>query len=169
MPYTGVLVGKSIKLSRLKVDSFRFEMLRALDNIADGIEVDFEKTFETFEEQPEFKRNLSLSKGLMVVDVFTEDINYNRLNYGTEEHIIEAKNAPNLVYKKGYTSKTVPRVIGSRQSSYAGPTRRRKSVIHPGFMAREFDKAIQKKWEPRALRRLEEAMRRATKASGHGR
>jgi len=168
MALTAALVGKSVKVSRLKADEFRFEMLRTLTEIAEGMQDDFEKTTKTFEHPVEFVIHLSLSKGLMLAETSTTDEIYAMLNDGTPEHLITARNAPNLVYKKGYTSKTVTRWIGSRQSAYAGPTRRRKAALHPGTKPREFDSVIQEKWQPIAQSRLEKAMRRAADKSGHG-
>lgn len=166
MAYTGAIVGKSIHAKKPKIDLFRFHMLRALNAVAVGMKKDFETTTETFEERPIFEIHLSTTGGLLLAEVSTDDENYTRLDEGTPEHIIVARNAPNLVYEKGYTSKTIPRVLKSRQSSYAGPTRRRKTVIHPGFKAREFSGTIMRKWEPRVKTKLEEAIRNAVREAG---
>lgn len=158
MPYTGSIVGKSIHAKKPKVDQYRFRMLRALEKLGEGMKKDFEKTVETWEDHPEFVIHMSTTKGLLLVEVSTDDEIYAYVDGGTEEHIIEAAIAPYLVYKKGYTPKTVPRVLSSGPSSYAGPTRRRKVVIHPGTEPRNFAEVVQEEWTPRAKKFLEEAI-----------
>lgn len=164
------LVIKQIKPSRLKVDAMRLQLLNDMRKVATKIKADFEKTVATWKTKVKFEVQISLSGGIQV-EVFTTNEIYGYVDKGTEEHIVEAKNAPFLVFKWGgpgsYSAKTTPRVIGSKDSSQSGTKRGFAWVLHPGNAPREFSKEIQKLWEKKFLRAMEASMRVVAQVSGH--
>jgi hypothetical protein len=111
---------------------------RAIGNMRSGtakdIAVDFDVTQQTFRRKNEVQIN---EKGNNQADIFISDPIYYFLNFGTRVRY--------ATMSDDWQSKTVPRLIASRQGSgrvlYVRTDRPR-----PGIKARHFDEEIAKKW-----------------------
>ncbi|MCI0349918.1 MAG: hypothetical protein L0Z53_10875, partial [Acidobacteriales bacterium] len=68
---------------------------------------------------------------------------YRFVTRGTRAHVIKPKRKTFLRFRSVYRAKTTRRVIGSKQGGASGePVFTRKSVLHPGTKAREFEEEI---------------------------
>jgi len=167
-----MILMKSIKPKRMKVDALRLELLTKLNKVARDIKKDFEKTTETWERKVEFEVLKSLKGGPSLM-IATDDEIYGYVNNGTKPHMIWAgiytgkSTAKVLAFPGTYTAKTMPGVIGSNPGGSSGKMIFRPYVHHPGTKARHFDRTIRDKWRSNYKRRMEGAMRRAAEKSGH--
>ena len=168
-----MIVSKVVKPKKLNEATFRLELLNAMRAVGKEIKKDFEATTQTWEEEnkPEFGMIISLSGGgpSLVVDVEGNGEIYGYVNNGTRPHLIPGGGPGVLKISEGYRAKTMPGVIGSRAGG--GGNRfiiRKTQVKHPGTEPRHFDKTIAKKWQKPFKKAMEEALKRAAKASGHG-
>jgi hypothetical protein len=73
-----------------------------------------------------------------------------------------------LKFKSIYAPKTSPGRIVPKTGGASGDDVFSKGVIHPGIDAREFDKTLQKEWQPIFRKRMQDAMSQAAQVSGHG-
>jgi len=129
---------------------------------------DFRKTTETWEHEPQFDRLIQVGPASVEILVGTDDKIYRYVDEGTKPHLIPKGRPGLLAFPSGYVAKTTVNVIGSKAGgSYGDTVFVHGQVHHPGTKARNFDKLIQKKWGPLYKKRMEAAMRKATKASGH--
>lgn len=161
------IVTKTIKPSRLKEKEMRLELLNALRKAAKDIRKDFDLTVKTWEHKPEFQEVISLGGNSPSVLVGTDDEIYRYVDEGTKAHIIRPKKAKRLRFQGTYTAKTSPGVIGSSSGGSSGDVIYSTGVHHPGTKARKFSQAIEKKWAKAFKGRMEDAMQRARKKSGH--
>ena len=87
------------------------------------------------------------------------------VDQGTRPHVILPRNAPNLVFKTGYSPKTLAKpartVAGGGKAT--GPTVYAKKVNHPGTEAREFTKTIAEDIKPKFKSEIENAFRQAAR------
>lgn len=138
---------------------------RALENglsaAARGARVDFNVTTRTWTHRPEF--NIDKSPGKR--KVYTDDTVYKFVSGGTKPHDIRPKNGKVLVFGgPGFKAKTSPGVIGSKKGKKgSGTIITPKVVKHPGTVARNFDKAVQKKWREQLPRIIQNAINKAVK------
>lgn len=170
----GALVIKQIKPARLKEDAMRLALLNGMHKTRTEMLKDFEATTETWEHKVKFESAISEALGGPSVNVVTNDEIYNYVNNGTKPHPIFAGIFTGLSGKRAlsfrngkYKAKTKVRVIGSTPGGPTGTKIARPYVQHPGSEGRHFDEEIQKKFEPRFKRLMEEAMKDAAHASGH--
>lgn len=168
------IVVKQIKPARLKVDAMRLELLNPMRDIGKEIKDDFELTTASWTHKPAFEvvRAIASVGGTVEVMVATDDEVYTYVDKGTRPHIIRAKNGKRLAFQwagpGSYRAKTAPGVLGSTSGGASGEMVYPMVVHHPGTKARNFDVIIQKKWQPRFKQRMEYAMKKVAKASGHG-
>jgi len=162
---------KEIKPARFKQEAFKAALRTAARQAAKDIAKDFEKTTATWKHKPKFEQVVSVDPNVEAL-VGTDDKIYGYVNDGTPPHPIFPKRAKALSFrwagKGSYRAKTKPRIIGSTPGGSTGPRVAFPYVQHPGTKARKFDETIEKKWRAPFKRRMEQAMRRAAKASGHG-
>lgn len=173
---------KAIKPARLKVDAMRLALLNELRSIGKEIKKDFELTTRSWEgEKPIFEIDISLKQPGPTVFVGPKEdgskgfLKYLWTDQGTKAHPIFAgiytgksnKRVLSFPSRAGFISKTLPGVIGSRAGGSSGPMEKLAYVNHPGTKPRNFDKAIYRLWLPKFKRRMEAAMAKAAKASGH--
>ena len=164
---------KQIKPSRLKADSLRLKLLSTMHKVEREMKKDFKDTTETWEEHdPKFESLVAMAPNGPEVMVWTDDEIYGYVNNGTPEHIITAKTKKAMTFNWDgygtYVPKTTPNVIGSVQSSVAQNQVYFAAVVHPGTEARNFDKVIQEKWQPKFKDYCEQALREFKNESGHG-
>ncbi len=166
-----MIVTKAIKPGRFRSEAFARAIGAAAKQAADEIQKDFEATTATWKHKVKFDKIVSLEPSPVEVLVGTDDEIYRYVDEGTKAHPIFAKRAPALVFAWGgpgsYTPKTKPRVIGSTPGGSSGPTVFRAYVDHPGTEARQFDKTIRQKWEPKFKRLMEGALKTARQQCGH--
>ena len=167
-----VLVTKVIKPKRLNKDAMRLALLTALHASGSEIFKDFQKTTKTWKRKPKFVTQIGIKGGPTVL-VGTDDPIYKYVDEGTKPHKIPRRPGGKPLYfqwggKGSYHAKTRPRMIDSWAGFPAGPFRVFKSVQHPGTKARNFADEIQRRRQPWFKKRMEQAMRDAAKASGHG-
>lgn len=130
-----------------------------------AVKVDFMVTTATWTHQPNFEITRPNDS---TWQVSTDDKIYGYVDSGTPRHPISAKNAPSLAFfKDGFRPKTRPGWIGSNKGSVANKNLRRpKTVMHPGTTAREFAKAIKKKWDEEWPRQIARAIRAQQRYGG---
>lgn len=164
---------KEIKPSRLKVDALRLELLNEMRKVATEVKKDYEKTTKTWKHKPKFEMDVSLKPPGPTLIVETDDEIYRYVDKGTKPHLIWAgiytgkSNKKVLAFPSKFSPKTKVGVIGSTAGSSGGDMVRRPYVEHPGNKPRGFEEAIEKIWKPKYKRRMEGAMRKAARASGH--
>lgn len=153
-----VVMPKSLK--HLDASKYLKAVSNSLNMLAEDILVDFNVTTQTWASRPVFKIKKSDDYERTIS---TNDSVYFFLNFGTQPHVIAAKNAKSLSFQgKGFKAKTTPRFIGSgqgrkAQGKYLFPV----SVNHPGNTARDFDIAISEKWEKRVPEIVQRAINSA--------
>ena len=149
----------AIKPKPIEALIFRLAIIREESKIAKDVEKDFIKTTKKWKKKPVWIRDVDHTKEKIIIFVGTENEIYGYVDKGTKKHIIRPKKAE---------------VLRFRGSSYRGRGRPRASdyvytklVNHPGFKGYGHSKRIGKKWQPLSLARLNAALARAAKKSGH--
>lgn len=119
----------------------------------------FKDTTATWTHQPSFEIE---HENTGRWSVSTDDQIYQWVDQGTRAHVIRARNAPLLRFTVPFTSKTVPRWIGSRPGSRGNQWVSKKQVQHPGTKPREFRRIISQRAQGPTVARLREALKQAT-------
>jgi predicted amidohydrolase len=159
-----MIVSKAIKASRLKDEAMRMALLNGMRKVGRDTVKEYEKTFETWSNKPKAEFLISLSgEGPTVV----AGIGGNEKAAKHWRYLNEGTSVRHAVMSSDWKSKTVPNIIGSFSGEGEVVFVSRKINL-PGIEARNFDKLIEKEMKPRFKREMEEAMRKAAKASGHG-
>lgn len=127
----------------------------------------FEQTTQYWATRIDFDERMSMSGGVVFIEVSTDHPLYYLLDVGAEEHTIDAYNYPTLVFRENYTSKTQPGVIDSQPSERSGDFQRKASVTHPGFEPRAFEEAIREEMEDEFIQETQEAVDNFARKSGH--
>lgn len=150
---------KAIKPKPFEAQVIRLAIIREESKIAREIERDFIKTTKKWKKRPIWIRSIKHTKNQIVIFVGTENEIYGYVDKGTKKHIIRPKKAEALRF---------------RGSSYRGRGRPRASdyvfakfVMHPGFKGYGHSKRIAKKWKPLVVIRMDAALARAARQSGH--
>jgi len=163
-----VLVVKPIQPKKFNDKVFFDEFEKVAKKTAKDIEKDFKKTVATWDTKVKFETIIAVGPKSVDILVATDNEVYGYVDRGTKEHLIQPKKPDGvLAFKSRYRPKTIPNMIGSRSGGSSGDTVFAKWVIHPGTKARNFSKVISKKWKPIYKRRIEQAISRANKKSGH--
>ena len=179
-----MIVAKSIKPSRFRSEAFTQAITAAANEAAKQIQKDFEATTKTWDHKPQFVKEVDVKTSPVQVLVGTDDEIYRYVDEGTGLYGPKKRKYPIFagIYtgksnkkalsfrwggKGSYRAKTRPGVIGSTSGGPSGPMVAFPYVEHPGIKPRNFDKTIQKKWEPRFKRLIEQAMSIGSKNSGH--
>jgi len=109
----------------------------------------FWRTTRRWKNRPKFNRKYRRTSLSMEMTVSTQDKIYNLVNSGASPHTITASKAPRLHFQIGYRAATSPRVIASTHFVRFGKFVHPYTVKHPGFVAREFTKAIAEEYGPK--------------------
>lgn len=148
--------------SVLKTKKLESELYDVLTKIERNIKDDFEKTVKTWDKKPEFKTTHKGPDGDdLVLEVSTDNEIYGYVSGGTRPHEIRPRKAKALAFQANYRAKTVPKRLPSRKGGKSGPTVIRQSVQHPGTEAREFEKLIMKRQQPKFRRFVQQAIKNA--------
>ena len=161
-----MILFKEIKPKRFKEAAFRAALIDEMRKVGEDIKRSFNQTTATWKNRPEFEVVMALKHGPEVF-VWTDDEIYGYVSGGTEEHVILPVNAQALRFREGFIPKTRPGTLVSVAGAQFGKVIMTAGVIHPGTKPRDFDKQVKAKWEKPFKRRMEQAMKRAAKASGH--
>lgn len=159
---------KAIIPKRAKMVSgaaFEKQVDKVLSQAEEDIKREYRKTVRTWRFKTPF-----YSKRTKTATEWRSDIGphgrgerlYSWIDLGTKEHPITPKNAPALVFLRGYKARTSPKVIGSGAMRRFPPLWRVQKVkqkINP----REFSETIAKAYQPVFLRNMEKAFGIAAK------
>ena len=116
---TKILLRSIVPNKIFDLDKFDRESQKVLNDIVKKAETEFKKTTATWRRKPDFIiKRASGSK--LEASVYTTDEIYGYVVRGTRAHIITPKRAPALRFQTGFTSKTIPRKIGSRSRGQIG-------------------------------------------------
>lgn len=146
-------IGNPAKI--LNPDKLEKAIKNALNETALAVKVDFNVTTQTWTNRPKFEIK---SNGDWERVIYTQSEIYGYVDKGTRPHRIEPRNASRLAFQSGYTAKTTPRVIASRQGGKSGNVVYSYGVNHPGFEGREFSDTIGNKWAKEWPRQLDRAI-----------
>ena len=159
---------KTINPGKFNQKGMRDALTAETQAISKDILLDFELTTATWKHQPKFERLVQVGPDKVEILVGTDDEIYGYVDKGTKPHVIRPKRKGGvLAFPSGYNAKTVPNIPSSFKGGSFGTIIFAGAVKHPGTKARNFDKVIRKSWLPKMKRRMEAAMRRATKASNY--
>lgn len=161
---------KSTFTKELKGRAMRGKLLNALRLVQVRMVEEFEKTVETWENPPNFRREqgkVRETEQLAWIDVTTDDDIYGLVNEGSPPHFIGPRGDNMIIFHSEYTQKTMPGVIDSFEGG-AGPKDRLIEFIpeHPGFPGRHFDQQVAQDFMPLFRYEMNRAMAEAAKASG---
>jgi hypothetical protein len=146
-------LAKGIKPKKLRVDKVRQNLLNTLRSEGNIVKKEYEKTIATWNDPPKFEVLIGLERkeggtATVLIGPTGTELQVNKFVWtdeGTEEHPIEAKNAPFLVFQSGYTPKTQPGKIASGPANRFGEFVKKKQVDHSGTEARRFTEIIVKR------------------------
>lgn len=138
----------------------------ALGIMADMI-ADFNKTTKTWKHNVDFKGVVKDEPEQISVSTSTNDKIYGYVDQGTRPHIIKPKKAKALFFASKFKPKTKPHVINSTQGQQGERDTHAMVVHHPGTDARYFARDIQAKYQPILKSRMEKAITKAARESGH--
>lgn len=128
------------KSKRLTPEKVQRVVTRNLKTAVEHARSDMQKPTENWsaDNQPTFVVKFDKNGA----QVTTDSTIYHWLDAGTKPHQITIVNAPRLIFKTDYVSKTVPRFLGTRTGGASGPTVGAITVNHPGISAREWTVVI---------------------------
>lgn len=117
-----------------ELNMFPEQIEHALDVIAECAKLDFESTADDWKRKPKF----TITKSPGVREVYTEDVNYARINYGTRgPYPIEARNGrAMLIYGKNPKTNAAYGIKNDKVKE--GEIFFAKKVKHPGIAPRAF-------------------------------
>jgi len=118
-------------------------MTNQMNGIAQSMKIDFEVTVQTWDDPASFTIE---APSIWVRIISTGDEIYSMLNRGTQPHRILPRNGGVLRFNTPFRAKTRPNSISSGAGSIGNNEVFSRGVNHPGTEARNWDKAIAKKW-----------------------
>ena len=152
----------------LSIGAVRLEVLNAMRKVGTQVKRDYRETTKTWRHKPKFSSKVSLARGRPVLDVYTEDIIYQYVDYGTRRHPIKAHNpSGRLHFMKTFYPKTIPGVLGSVKGASFPPWAAPQEVMHPGTKARRFTPLIEARHSRSLSIAIDGAIKRALEKSGH--
>ena len=160
-----VIVLKQIKPDKFKEKAFLREFTKAATKTSKDIEKDYKKTVTKWKRKPKFTRLVQIGPNAIEVLVGTDNKIYGFVDEGTKAHIILPRKRKVLRWLgKGYDGRNPPRGKGRpKKSDYTFAA----YVFHPGFKGYHHSEKIAKMWNKKFKRRMEAAMRRGVRVSGH--
>lgn len=124
-----------------------YEILNDTKSYARYIRRELLKPTATWEHKPKFKIEKAgpRADGSVASAAYTEDVNYVRIDQGTEEHPIAPKKSPYLALKN-VTPKTTPNSLEAVPGqTIAPPSVVYGEVMHSGIEARNFSETVREK------------------------
>lgn len=150
----------------LDIDNLKNELSDVLDEVKEGVLVDFESTVSTWLTPVSFRGQKIITTSGIGIQVQPSGGGaeiWSYVNEGTRPHVIRPKFARSLAFRSGYRPKTRPGRIKSGSGGPSGSTLFAQQVMHPGTEARDFTRLIAEKWKPEFKRIGENAMRRVAR------
>ena len=159
---TNVIVLKEIKPSKFEQKAFMREFTAEAKRSARDMTKDYRKTTVKWKRKPKWQTIIRMGPRAIEILVGTDNEIYAYIDLGTRKHWIFPRR------------RKVLRWIGTSYRGRGGRGRPRKSdyaysMGHEvsGIKARHYSKKIQKVWNKKFKRRMEAALRRGVRASGH--
>lgn len=149
------------------------EVKSSLERFRKPAVAEFEKVTDNWKRKPKFVAGVFITPSGDEISLFVEPAGENAKYWewtsrGTRPHIITARNAPALYFRRNYTPKTQPgnppTYGGSGRSS--GAFVRTLQVQHPGTTPRLFEEAIGGRIANDFRREVENAIRRGLRKAG---
>lgn len=161
-----MISAKAILPGKFDPDAFSREIIKEAEKLNKEIQKDFERTTQTWNHRPHFKATVSVQADLILGYVRTvriyghkpPELIYYFLNQGTRVRFAKMT--------RDFEPKTRVRVIDSFPGA-GGLDSVDVRFPMPGIKARKFDEAIATKHRARLKFRMEVAIARGAKASGH--
>jgi len=176
-----VILTKAIKPKPLKVDALRLKLLSALHKCERDMVKDFKRTTSTWSHQPKWESAISLMQPGPTILVGTDDERYRWISEGTGKYgptgqpyeiwagyYTGKSDKKVLAFASAFTPKTSPGRLDAGPGSSGEVNVHVPYVVHPGIKPRKFEKQIADLWRKKFKERMEQAMREAAQASGHG-
>lgn len=164
------VIFKPITPEAFKIDGFNAELKKQLQPVANGMERDYRKGFQTWSNasKPEVKVELVINifGGVSItIDIIGQI--YEFVHDGVRPHRISIRRARRLVFQRGYRAKTQPGIIAARAGGPFGDVVHAITVQHPGYPGRKFTTPIVQKWRPAFERGAQRGLDYGAKKSGH--
>lgn len=157
-----VITIKAPKGHTINLNKVRSALADAKSRMADVIEFEYQKTTATWNEKPNFVKEIKTGEVYVHPDMRTTIGRiYMYTDLGTKPHVIVARNKPRLVFNWPTIPKTRPRHIGSGLGHKGANLAVKKSVRHPGTTPREFSETISKMQGPKFSRLVQNLLREA--------
>lgn len=161
-----MITAQAILPGRFDPDAFSREIIKELRKFNEEIKKDFEKTVATWDHKPKFRATVVVYQDLIEGHVRTvriygkkpPELIYYFINQGTKVRYAQMT--------RDFSPKSRVRVIDSFAGS-GGLKRVSVKQPNPGIKGREFNVAIATKHKARLALRLQVALKRGAKASGH--
>jgi len=167
---------KAIKLRPFNKRAMRLSIVAGLEEFAEIVQGDLEKTTRTWAEPVDFDIEITQTSKVLegVKDVKitfeTDDMRWIWTDEGTKPHIIKPKPSNKrglLFFNSKFTPKTKPGSLRSGKG-FSGPPKVSKAIVHhPGTKAREFSQQIKKKRALKFRQVMNAALKRGAEASGY--
>lgn len=143
--------GRKIREAMLK--KMRRNTARDLKNL-------FRDTVFGWSNKPVFLAKYGGGLDELSVEVYTNDEIYALVNAGAKPHPIPKTGTTYMRFRPGYRASTTPGLLKSRRAYRSGPfVTAFKIPMHPGFVAREFDKTIRDHYLPTFYDDMQDAIR----------
>jgi hypothetical protein len=163
-----MLIWKEIKPAKFDPDKFMDEVGIEALSIADDMLLDLELAVATWDHKVKFEEEVNVTTSLVEILVGTDDEIFRYVDEGTKPHpIMPKKPGGKLRFQSGYKAKSTPGVQVSSVGGPFGDVVYAKGVQHPGTKARNFTGQLTLRWRIQVYRRLNLAIQRAVKQSGH--
>ncbi len=147
------------KPDKFNEKAFQQEIIVEMSKVGRDIRVDYEKTTKKWKRKPKFVVTAMIRPRLIKVMVGTDNEIYMYVDFGTKKHIIRPRKRRVLRWLgKGYSGKGRPKGSDYIFAAY---------VNHPGFKGYKHTDRMIKKWRKLFPRRMEKALARGIRASGH--
>lgn len=161
-----VILVKAIKATKLKEDVFRLELLNELRKTGTAVKRDFERTTRTWKgDKPKFESAVSLSRADGGPTLLVEPTGgkgakkWGWLDKGTKVRY--------ATMTSNFSPKTRPGSLDSG-AGRGGVAFINKKRPRPGIKARGWSVLITNSWRRPMKQRMQKALARAAKKSGHG-
>lgn len=156
---------KGLKPKKLKVKQVRLNILNALRAEGKIVKKELEKTTATWKgAKPTFEIAIGLTgkDAIVLVGPAGDPKGAQKwvwLDEGTKPHIIQAKSAPNLIFRdgRGFKAKTKVKTFSSGAGANTGAIVQKKKVKHPGIQARDWTGEISKLRKKRFTKSMQKA------------
>lgn len=170
-----MIIVTPIKPKAYRRQAIRDEILKEGARIGKDMSKSMREDVATWKHKPTFPVKVSSTTKKLVIDVTASGPNariYEYVDQGTRAHNIFPRRAGGaLRFKWGgpgsYSPKTEPGRGGATRAYQSGKIVFFKKVRHPGIKARRFGRNVARLWEAQIPRRLQEAINRGIKLSGH--